>query len=201
LDTSQSFTLSLYRFSSSVPDRIRNFLNMTVATPHGRIGNDRRTKRRQMERMDPVAEETNDGNVDTENLHLNINNHPIDPTDQPSDEDDTNGMLDHEIMDEPALVETTTNDDHPIGAFANGDDGEDDGEDKGIVDGNTTTDSTSKVSNVDIYLLWELIQSKLILLVHGMSRLAAVPSRRTKQRCGYHQKLFDQTPSRPRALE
>jgi hypothetical protein len=95
--------------------------------------------------MEPIADKqtTNDGNADAENIHPNINNHPIEHY---GDEDDANGLLNQEMMDEPAVVETTTNDNHSIGTFANGNDGEDDGED----DGNTTTDSTSEVSNEDI---------------------------------------------------
>jgi hypothetical protein len=142
-------------------ERIHDHLNKTVATPHSQIGNDWRSKRRRMERMDPVAKPTNDANTDAENLHPNISNHPID---EDSDEDDLNGLLDHEMMvNVPVQIETATNDDHPIGALANGDDGDnvdndndnggDDGEDDGIVDGDTTTDSTSEVSNEDLSIV------------------------------------------------
>jgi hypothetical protein len=75
-----------------------------------------------------------------------LSNHPID---QYSDKDDTNGLLDHQMMDVLALVETTTNDDHPIGALANGDDVDDDVDDSDN-NGDRTTDGTSKAINEDI---------------------------------------------------
>jgi hypothetical protein len=129
-----------------------------------------------MERTGPVAEDepTNDANADAENIDPNINNHPID---EDSEEDDPNGSLDHEMMvDVPMQIETATNDDHPIGAFANGDDvdvdddvddeggdGGADGEDDGIVDDDTTTDSTSEVSNDELSIVGQkLKQSRVV---------------------------------------
>jgi NAD+--asparagine ADP-ribosyltransferase len=71
--------------------------------------------------MEPIADEqtTNDGNANVDNIHPNVNNHPIN---QHSDEDDAKGLSDHEMMDKSAMVETTTNDDHPISALANDED-------------------------------------------------------------------------------
>jgi hypothetical protein len=69
-----------------------------------------------------------------------LSNHPID---QYSDKDDTNGLLDHQMMDVLALVETTTNDDYPIDDV----DGDVDDSDN---NGDRTTDGTSEAINEDI---------------------------------------------------
>jgi hypothetical protein len=82
-------------------DRIRDYLIMTVATPHSRIGNDRRSKRR---RMEPIAEQTNDGIADAENIHPNINNHPIDHYSDEDDDGDTTTDSTSEAINEDISI-------------------------------------------------------------------------------------------------